>query len=75
MVAWEHEYFYSNLPVTVSSPLFPGSSATIFGPNEGHDSAIVNAGAAVHAEWFGGAKTAFKMSKVTPRFTANEVLA
>jgi hypothetical protein len=50
MVAWEHEYFYSNLPVTVSSPLFPGSSATIFGPNESHDSAIVNAGAAVHTE-------------------------
>jgi outer membrane autotransporter protein len=45
-VAWEHEYFYSALPVTVSSVEFPGQSATLFGPAEGHDSAIINAGAA-----------------------------
>jgi len=46
-VAWEHEYFYSPLPVTVSSVEFPGQSATLFGPAEGHDSAIINAGAAL----------------------------
>lgn len=45
-VAWEHEYFYSDLPITVSSVDFPGQSATLYGPAEGHDSAIVNAGVA-----------------------------
>ena len=43
-VAWEHEYFYSALPITVSSAEFPGS-ATFSGPSQGHDSAIVNVGA------------------------------
>jgi outer membrane autotransporter protein len=44
-VAWEHEYFYSALPITVGSAQFPGS-ATFSGPSEGHDNATVNAGAA-----------------------------
>ncbi len=47
--AWEHEYLYSALPITVSSEQFPGASATFVGPNEGHDSAIINAG--VGAQW------------------------
>lgn len=47
--AWEHEYLYSALPITVSSPEFPGPSTTFSGPNEGHDSAIVNAG--VGTQW------------------------
>jgi outer membrane autotransporter protein len=41
--AWEHEYLYSALPVTASFAGIPGPSATFFGPNEGHDSAIVSA--------------------------------
>ena len=45
--AWEHEYEYSALPLTVSAPVFGGASATLFGPSEGHDSAIVTAGAGV----------------------------
>ena len=45
--AWEHEYEYSALPVTVSAPVFGGASATLFGPSEGHDSAIVTAGVGV----------------------------
>jgi outer membrane autotransporter protein len=44
---WEHEFKYSALPVTVSTALFPGVSATVYGPTEGHDSAIVNAGLGV----------------------------
>ena len=28
--AWEHEYSYSALPITVSSPLFPGQTETLF---------------------------------------------
>jgi outer membrane autotransporter protein len=44
-VAWEHEYLYSALGITVGSAQFPGS-ATFSGPSEGHDGAIVNAGAA-----------------------------
>ena len=47
--AWEHEYKYSNLPITFSSAVFPGASATVFGPHEGHDSAIINAG--VGTQW------------------------
>jgi outer membrane autotransporter protein len=42
--AWEHEYLYSALPITVSSSLFPGQTETLFGPSEGHDSAVINAG-------------------------------
>ena len=47
--AWEHEYKYSSLPITISSVEFPGESATVFGPHEGHDSAIINAG--VGTQW------------------------
>jgi outer membrane autotransporter protein len=43
-VSWEHEYFYSALPITVSSAEFPGSAA-FSGPSEGHDCAILKAGA------------------------------
>jgi outer membrane autotransporter protein len=42
--AWEHEYKYSALPITASFAGISGSSATFFGPDEGHDSAIVSAG-------------------------------
>jgi outer membrane autotransporter protein len=45
--AWEHEYKYSGLPITVSAPVFGGVSETFFGPSEGHDSAIINAGVGV----------------------------
>jgi autotransporter-associated beta strand protein len=44
--AWEHEYLYSALPITFSAVAFPGVTATAFGPDEGHDSFIINAGAA-----------------------------
>jgi outer membrane autotransporter protein len=47
--AWEHEYKYSSLPITISAVEFPGESATVFGPHEGHDSAIINAG--VGTQW------------------------
>jgi outer membrane autotransporter protein len=47
--AWEHEYKYSRLPITFSSPILGGVSATAFGPHEGHDSAIINAG--VGTQW------------------------
>jgi outer membrane autotransporter protein len=45
-VACEHEYFYTALPITANFVEFPGQSATLIGPSEGHDSAIINAGAA-----------------------------
>jgi outer membrane autotransporter protein len=45
--AWEHEYKYSALPITAGFAAVPGPSATFFGPSEGHDSAIVNAGITV----------------------------
>jgi outer membrane autotransporter protein len=46
--AWEHEYKYSALPITAGFAEIPGPSATFFGPNEGHDSAIVSAGVSTH---------------------------
>jgi len=45
--AWEHEYKYSDLPITAGFAGIPGPSATFFGPSEGHDSAIVSAGVSV----------------------------
>ena len=44
---WEHEYKYSALPITIGSALFGGATATLFGPSEGHDSAIINAGVGI----------------------------
>ena len=46
LAAWEHEYFYSALPITVSTPLFPGD-IKLFGPDERRNSATINAGAAI----------------------------
>ncbi|HEY6842420.1 MAG TPA: autotransporter domain-containing protein, partial [Chthoniobacterales bacterium] len=43
-VTWEHEYKYSALPITAGFAQIPGPSATFFGPNEGHDSAVISAG-------------------------------
>jgi outer membrane lipase/esterase len=45
-LAWEHEYKYSNLPISASAPAL-GTSATFYGPDEGHDSMIINANIAV----------------------------
>jgi outer membrane autotransporter protein len=45
--AWEHEYKYSDLPITAGFAGIPGPSATFLGPSEGHDSAIVSAGVSV----------------------------
>jgi outer membrane autotransporter protein len=39
----------TGLPITFSSAAFPGVSATAFGPDEDHDSAIINAG--VGTQW------------------------
>jgi outer membrane autotransporter protein len=46
-VAWEHEYKYSALPITAGFAGIPGLSATFFGPNESHDSAIVSAAVSI----------------------------
>ena len=46
-LAWEHEYFYANLPITASAPTLDGATATFSGPDEGHDSLIINANIAV----------------------------
>jgi hypothetical protein len=44
---WEHEYKYSDLPITAGFAGIPGPSDTFYGPTEGHDSAIVSAGVSV----------------------------
>jgi hypothetical protein len=46
-LAWEHEFKYSNLPLTVSAPALGGATANFSGPNLGHDSLIINANVAV----------------------------
>jgi uncharacterized protein YhjY with autotransporter beta-barrel domain len=46
--AWEHECKYSALPIIAGFAGIPGPSATFFGPNEGHDSAIVSAGVSIY---------------------------
>ncbi|MBV8969248.1 MAG: autotransporter domain-containing protein [Verrucomicrobia bacterium] len=53
--AWEHEYKYSDLPITAGFAGIPGPSATFYGPSEGHDSAIVSAGVSV--QWTGAIAT------------------
>jgi outer membrane autotransporter protein len=45
--AWEHEYKYSNLPITAGFAGIPRPSAIFYSPSEGHDSAIVSAGVSV----------------------------
>jgi outer membrane autotransporter protein len=46
-VLWEHEYKYSVLPITAGFAGIAGSSATFFGPSEGHDSVVVTASLSV----------------------------
>jgi uncharacterized protein YhjY with autotransporter beta-barrel domain len=48
--AWEHEYLHSAIPITAGFAGVPGSSATFFGPSEGHDSAVVSAGVSDNSE-------------------------
>jgi autotransporter-associated beta strand protein len=40
---WEHEYLYSNLPLTISAPGLDNATTTVSGPNVGHDSMIIDA--------------------------------
>jgi outer membrane autotransporter protein len=44
-LAWEHEYLYSSLPLSVTAPALGGATATFHGPSIGHDSLVINAGA------------------------------
>jgi outer membrane autotransporter protein len=44
---WEHEYKYSALPITAGFAGVPGPSGTFYGPSEGHNSAVVDAGVTV----------------------------
>jgi outer membrane autotransporter protein len=46
-LAWEHEFKYSTLPITVSAPALGGATATFTGPNLGHDSLLINANMAI----------------------------
>ena len=46
--AWEHEFKYSALPITASLGGVPGATATLFGPAEGHDSAVISTGVRVN---------------------------
>ena len=41
---WQHEYFYSALPISAEFASGAGSVFTVYGPAEGHDSAVIDAG-------------------------------
>ena len=42
--SWQHEYFYSALPINAQFLSGAGSVFTVNGPAEGHDSALIDAG-------------------------------
>src|SRR5271165_164953 len=42
--SWQHEYFYSALPISAGFASGAGSVFTVYGPAEGHDSAVIDAG-------------------------------
>jgi outer membrane autotransporter protein len=46
---WQHEYFYSSLPIEARFASGAGSEFTVNGPAEGHDSALIDAG--LHIQW------------------------
>jgi outer membrane autotransporter protein len=46
-LAWEREYDYFSLPLTVTLPALDNTSATVFGPNLGRDSLIINANVSI----------------------------
>jgi outer membrane autotransporter protein len=47
--SWQHEYLYSALPISAQFASGAGSVFTVYGPAEGHDSALVNVG--VNVQW------------------------
>jgi outer membrane autotransporter protein len=47
--SWQHEYFYSALPIDAQFASGAGSVFTVHGPAEGHDSALIDAG--VDVQW------------------------
>jgi uncharacterized protein YhjY with autotransporter beta-barrel domain len=47
-LAWEHEFLYSNLPLTISAPGLDNATTTVYGPNVGHDSMIIDATLSIH---------------------------
>jgi outer membrane autotransporter protein len=46
---WQHEYFYSALPISAQFASGAGSEFTVTGPAEGHDSALIQAG--LNIQW------------------------
>jgi hypothetical protein len=41
--SWQHEYFYSSLPIEARFASGAGSESTVNGPTEGHDAALIDA--------------------------------
>jgi len=46
---WQHEFFYSALPINAQFGSGAGSVFTVHGPAEGHDSAVIDAG--IDVQW------------------------
>jgi outer membrane autotransporter protein len=47
--SWQHEYFYSALPINAQFVSGAGGVFTVNGPAEGHDSALIDAG--IDVQW------------------------
>jgi outer membrane autotransporter protein len=47
--SWQHEYFYTALPIDARFPSGAGSIFTVNGPAVGHDSALISAG--LNVQW------------------------
>jgi len=71
--AWEHEFKYSALPITASLGAVPGATATLFGPAEGHDSAVISTG--VRVNWTPTISTfvSYDGQLGRPNYTSNAV--
>jgi outer membrane autotransporter protein len=71
--AWEHEYNYSALPITVSAPVFGGETETSFGPREGHDSAIITAGVGIQWTPRVGTYVSYQGQLARTRYDSNAI--
>ena len=47
--SWQQEYAYSALPINARFASGAGSAFTVYGPAEGHDSAVIDAG--IDVQW------------------------
>jgi outer membrane autotransporter protein len=72
--SWQHEYFYSALPINAQFVSGAGGVFTVNGPAEGHDSALIDAG--LDVQWTPTIGTYFGYSGLVGRsnYDSNSVI-